>query len=221
MSKSFGNVINPDDIVKEWGADTLRVYEMFMGPFEQAIGWSTQGVKGVARFLEKLWALYEGEKPEKSSREIISALHKLNKKIDEDMEKTKFNTTVAAFMEFVNLCREKEGEVGRDALDRLIIMLSPFAPHMAEELWRESGRKKSVFWEKWPECDEDLIKEETVSIIVQVNGKVRDKIEVPADATEEEVRGVAFSSKKLHNWIGNKEPAKVIYVPGRLINIVI
>jgi leucyl-tRNA synthetase len=221
MSKSFGNVINPDDIVKEWGADTLRVYEMFMGPFEQAIGWSTQGVKGVARFLEKLWALYEGEKPEKSSREIISALHKLNKKIDEDMEKTKFNTTVAAFMEFVNLCREKEGEVGRDALDRLIIMLSPFAPHIAEELWRESGRKKSVFLEKWPECDEDLIKEETMSIIVQVNGKVRDKIEVPADATEEEVRGVAFSSKKLHNWIGNKEPAKVIYVPGRLINIVI
>jgi leucyl-tRNA synthetase len=222
MSKSFGNVINPDDIVKEHGADTLRIYEMFMGPFEQAIGWSTQGVKGVARFLEKLWALYfDRERPEKSSREIISALHKLNKKIDEDMEKTKFNTTVAAFMEFVNLCREKEGEVGRDALDRLIVMLSPFAPHMAEELWRESGRKKSISLEKWPEYDENLIKEDMTSIIVQVNGKVRDKIEVPADATEEEVRGLAFSSKKLHNWLGNKEPAKVIYVPGRLINIVI
>ena len=124
-------------------------------------------------------------------------------------------------MEFVNLCREKEGEVGMDALNRLIMMLSPFAPHMAEELWREFGHKKSIFLEKWPDYDEDLIKEEVISIIVQVNGKVRDKIEVSANATEDEVRGLAFSSKKLHNWIGNKEPAKVIYVPGRLINIVI
>jgi leucyl-tRNA synthetase len=221
MSKSFGNVISPDDIVKKYGADALRVYEMFMGPFDQAISWSDQGVKGVYRFLEKFWALYSEQRPKESSKEINSALHKLNKKINEDIEKIKLNTIIAAFMEFINLCREKNDQVGRDALEELVVMISPFAPHMAEELWRQLGHDKSIFLESWPKYNESLIKNDLVNIIVQVNGKMRDKIEMPAGASEDEVREVAFSSKRLYSYIDKKTPKKVIYVQDKIINIVI
>ena len=222
MSKSFGNVINPDDIVKEYGADTLRIYEMFMGPFDQTIVWSTQGVKGVSRFLGKVWKLFS-ESPEnkKSSPEILKALHKLNKKIDEDLEITKFNTTIAAFMEFVNLGLEKKKEVGREAIERFLILLSPFAPHLSEELWQKLGNEKSIFEEKWPKYDSKLIKEEMVTLVIQVNGKVRDKIEVEIDISEEKAKELAISQRKIKNWILDKKIKKVIFVKGKLINIVI
>jgi leucyl-tRNA synthetase len=222
MSKSFDNVINPDDIVKEFGADTLRVYEMFMGPFDQAIAWSTQGVKGVHRFLEKVWKLFSscvGNK--ESSEKVKKAIHKLNKKIDEDLEATKFNTAIAAFMEFVNFAQEKKEEVGKDIIEKMLILLSPFTPHLTEELWEKLGYKKSIFLEKWPQYDSKLIKEETITLIIQVNGKVRDRIEVKTDISEKKAKALAISQKKVKNWVEGKEIKKVIFVPGKLINIVV
>jgi len=222
MSKSFGNVINPDDIVKKYGADTLRIYEMFMGPFGETIVWSTQGVKGVCRFLEKVWSLIsENTERKESSSEILRALHKLNKKIDEDFKATKFNTAVAAFMEFVNLCREKKEEVGQDTIEKMLILLSPFAPHLSEELWQKVGYKKSIFFEKWPKPHPELIKEEVVILVVQVNGKVRDKVEVAVDISKKEANKLAISRQIVQKWIGDKEIKKVIFVPGKLINLVI
>ncbi|MFH1714174.1 MAG: leucine--tRNA ligase [Candidatus Nealsonbacteria bacterium] len=220
MSKSFGNVVNPDEIISKFGADSLRMYEMFMGPFDQAISWNSQGVKGVYRFLEKIWKLVpEDPKTKKSSSKIESALHRLNKKIDEDIESTKFNTIVSAFMEFVNLIREEQ--MGKEDLKRLIILLSPFAPHIAEELWQKMGNKESVFLEKWPDYNKKLIKEEKINLIIQVNGKVRGKIEALADISEEEANALAISDEKVKNWILGKDIKKVVFVPGKLINIVI
>ena len=221
MSKSFGNVINPDEIVEEYGADTLRLYEMFMGPFDQTITWSAQGVKGVYRFLEKVWRIVaESGENKESSSEILRALQKLNKKIDEDLEATKFNTAVAAFMEFINLCLAKKENVGKDVIEKTLILLSPFAPHLAEELWQKIGHKESIFLEKWPKYDPKLIKEEVVNLVVQVNGKVRDKIEVEASLSEEKARELAISRQIVQKWIGDKEIKKVIFVPGKIINIV-
>ena len=222
MSKSFGNVINPDDIVEKYGADTLRIYEMFMGPFGEAIAWNTQGVKGVYRFLEKVWKLVsENTELKESSLEILKALHKLNKKIDEDLKVAKFNTVVAAFMEFINLCREKKEEVGRNTIEKTLILLSPFAPHLSEELWQKIGHKESIFFKKWPKPDPKLIKEDVVTLVVQVNGRVRDKIEAAADISEEEANKLAMSRQNMRKWIGDKKIKKVIFVPGKLINFVV
>jgi len=222
MSKSFGNVVNPDDIVKEYGADTLRIYEMFMGPFDQTISWNTQGVKGVFRFLNKVWKIIPLiEKSKESSPEIKRVLHKLNKKIDEDLETTKFNTAVAALMEFVNLISEKKDKVGIETIERLLILLSPFAPHISEELWEKTGHKESIFLQPWPKFDQKLIKEELINLIIQINGRVRDKIEVKIGLSEEKARELAISREKVKNWVGDKKVKKVIFVPGKLINIVI
>ncbi len=151
MSKSFGNVINPDDIIKTYGADTLRIYEMFMGPFDQAISWNTQGVKGVFRFLERLWNLtLECSQNKKSSEEAIREIHKLNKKICDDLDKAKFNTPIAAFMEFVNFGFANKEKIGKDVIKRMLLLLAPFAPHTAEELWERVGEKPSIFNNAYP-----------------------------------------------------------------------
>ena len=222
MSKSFGNVINPDDIVKEYGADTLRLYEMFMGPFDQAIAWSTNGMKGCYRFLEKVWKLVSGpELAQESGPEVISALHKLNKKIDEDLEGTKFNTIVAAFMEFINFCQENKEGVGREAAEKTLILLSPFAPHIAEELWQKLGHKESILLREWPKAETELLKEESITLIIQVNGKIRDKVAVKTGISEEEAKDIAISREKIKNWISGKKIEKIIFVPGKLINIVV
>ncbi len=222
MSKSFGNVVNPDDIVQKYGADTLRVYEMFMGPFDQAIAWSERGVKGAARFLDKVWKLsLECAENRKSNSEILKALHGLNKKINEGLGLTKFNTIVAGFMEFVNLAQSHPEGVGKKEIERMLILLSPFAPHMAEELWQKIGHKESIFLEKWPEHSENLIKQETITLIIQINGRVRDTINVPADIAEKEAKELTLTRKKVKNYILDKEIKRVIFVPGKLINIVI
>ncbi len=222
MSKSFGNVINPDDIVQKYGADTLRIYEMFMGPFDQTIVWSEQGVKGAHRFIEKVWRLASERIDKKeSSQKILRELHKLNKKIDDDLESMKFNTIIAAFMEFVNLCQDHEEEVGRDTIEKLLVLLFPFAPHISDELWQKLGSKSDISLEKWPKYNLESIKEEIVILIVQVNGKVRDKIEVEADILEEKVKELALSREKVLKWLEGKKVKKVIFVPGKLINIVV
>jgi leucyl-tRNA synthetase len=221
MSKSWGNVINPDSVVKEYGADTLRVYEMFMGPFDQMISWDTNGTVGCRRFLDRMWNLVSQErKLAKSGTEVISALQRLIKKVTEDLDNAKFNTAVAAFMEFMNFLAGRE-DVGKDTIKILLILFAPFAPHITEELWEAVGSKKSIHLQKWPEFNEKLIKEESVTIIIQVNGKVRGKIEAKADIGEAEAKEKALAQDRIKELIAGKEVKKVIFVKGRLINIVI
>jgi leucyl-tRNA synthetase len=219
MSKSFGNVINPDAIIDQYGADTLRIYEMFMGPFDQAILWSNKGVRGCYKFLKKVWNLTEQHSAdEKSSKETIKNLHKLIKKIGEDLDKMKFNTAIAAFMEFVNFCSREQ--LGKDEKEKIIILLSPFAPHISEELWQIIGHKESVTFQKWPDYNKEFIKEDLVNLIIQINGKLRDRIEVSPDVLKEETEKLVLQREKVKKWIGGKEIKKIIFVPGKLINIV-
>ena len=225
MSKSFGNVVNPDDIVKEYGADTLRIYEMFMGPFDQGISWNTQGVKGVFRFLERVWRLNSKIKSQKSklqlkNQKLERLIHKTIKKIDEDLENTKFNTAVSALMILVNEM-EKEQAIPITYYQSLLILLSPFAPHITEELWHQLGHEDSIHNQVWPKYDSKLVKEETITLIVQINGKVRDKIEVEADISEEKAKKLTLEREKVKKWIEGKETKKIVFVPGKLINIVV
>ena len=222
MSKSRGNVVNPDDIVQEYGADTLRVYEMFMGPFEQSIAWNTKSLNGAFRFLNRIWTLVlECKDNKKSSPQAIKLINQLNKKIDEDLEKMKFNTAISSFMEFLNFGSENKKEIGKDTIERMLLLLSPAAPHLSEELWQTLGHKKSIFKESWPEYDKKLIKEEKINLIIQINGKVRDKIETKVDISQKEAEVLALNCKKVQDWIGDKKVKKVIFVAGKLINFVI
>ena len=222
MSKSKGNVINPDTVVKEYGADTLRVYEMFMGPFEQMIPWDTKGVVGVRRFIEKIWNLsFKKELPFKTEEDLKKVLHKTIKKVSEDIDLLKFNTSVSSMMEFVNAWQtSKEGLDKKDLADFLRI-LSPFAPHLAEEIWSSKDFKGLCCQQKWPKFDEKLIKEQRVLLIVQVNGKLRDKIEVDSDLSQKEIEKIVFSSEKIKNVMGENKAQKIVFVPNKLINIVI
>ncbi len=222
MSKSLGNVINPDDIVKQYGADTLRVYEMFMGPFGQAIAWNPESVNGVFKFLKKVWSLvFECRNNKDDSSEIQRKVNQLNKKVNDDIEQTKFNTAIASFMEFVNFAQEHKKEIGKKTLERMLLLLAPFAPHISEELWHVTGHKNSIFEEKWPQYDKRLVKEEKITLVIQINGKVRDKIEVLSGISKEEAKKLALKQKKVQNWIGGKDIKKVIFVSDKLINFVI
>lgn len=223
MSKSFGNVINPDEVVEGYGADSLRLYEMFMGPFDQAINWSTQGLEGCYRFLKRIWALFFNKNKigEKTTKELLQKLHQTIKKVGDDLENMKFNTAVASMMSFVNLWQEKDNVLSKEDAEKFLKILAPFTPHICEELWQFLGHKNSIFKEKWPEYDPKLVKKETFELVIQINGKVRDKVEVDADISEEEAKKIVLKREKIKKWIGNQKPKKVIFVKGKLINIVI
>jgi leucyl-tRNA synthetase len=260
MSKSFGNVVNPDEIVKEFGADSLRLYEMFMGPFDQAIFWSTNGLKGCRRFLDRIWdymfdpakgcfckkiekyeAIFDqeifdkwvsGEHKPGTPLEIKILLNKTIKKVSEDIENIRFNTAISQLMILRNsFYKEDTIENNLSAIsgklidkidfEKFLILLSPFAPHIAEELWEKLGHKESIFLEKWPSYDLNLISEQRIQLVIQVNGKIRDTIKTESDITEDKARELAISSKKIENWIAGKEIKKVIFVKGKLINIVV
>jgi len=223
MSKSLGNVIGPDEIVEKYGADTLRVYEMFIGPFDQTISWSAKGVQGCFRFLNRLWQLFGdvGKIGGRGNRELVSKLHRLIKKVSQDLETMKFNTAVAAFMEFTNSWAEEKQTLSKKEAEIFLGLLAPLAPHITEELWEQLGHQKSIFFEKWPQYDENLIKKETFQLIIQINGKVRDKLEVKQDISEEEVKKLALSQEKIQKWLAKKQPKKIIYIPNRLINLVV
>ena len=228
MSKSFGNVINPDEIIEGYGADSLRLYEMFIGPFDQAINWSTEGLEGCYRFLKKVWGLFSNDKiSQKTNKNLTQKLHYTIKKVSDDLESMKFNTAIASMMEFVNMRialsdrAKKENILSKKDAEKFLKILSVFAPHICEELWQKLGHKSSIFKEKWPKYDEKLIKKETFELVIQVNGKVRDKIEVSVDISEEEVRGLALRRERIKKWLGIKKPKKVIFIKGRLVNIVI
>ncbi len=279
MSKSRGNVINPDDIVKQFGADTLRIYEMFMGPFTQAIAWDTKGVKGAKRFLDKVWKLGDQSidlnqsKSQRNGSHLKKILHKTIKKVSEDIENLKFNTAVSSLMEFSNAWSRlrsnrgspvyigdsrqsrsstKSGQENKQGLSKkdfkdFLKIFSVFAPHMAEEFWsrlqsnrgspdyiedsRQSrsstksgqkvGYRKSIFLQKWPKFNEKLIKEEKITLIVQINGKVRDKVEVEIGISESRAKRNALRSPKIKKWLLNKKIKKTIFIKDKLINFVI
>ncbi len=230
MSKRWGNVINPDDVVEKYGADAMRCYEMFMGPFSQPCAWSMNGLVGVRKFLEKVHGLKSKvgniEKSPKHplSRGLASLLHKTIKKVGEDIESFKLNTAISAMMILANAMQEEE-EIPAEYYGSLLKILAPFAPHLAEELWEEVRIKnsefRSIFLEAWPEYDPALIVDETFSLVVQINGKVRDTIEVGADISEEDAKDTALKSEKVKKWTEGKEIAKIIYIKGKLVNIVV
>ncbi|MCF6276366.1 MAG: leucine--tRNA ligase [Candidatus Magasanikbacteria bacterium] len=217
MSKSRGNVVNPDEIVEKFGADALRLYIMFMGPFDQAVVWDTNGLKGVKRFLDKVVNLQEFVKKDVKQNKT---LHKTIKKVGEDIEEMSFNTSVAKMMEFVNEITKVQ-EISKEDMENFLKILSPFAPHLAEELWEKLGNTESIAYELWPSYDENMIKDETVKVGIQINGKVRDDIEVPAEISEEEIKELVLQREKVQKWLEGNEPKKVIYVKGRLVSIVV
>lgn len=226
MSKSKGNVINPDDVIKEYGADTFRTYIMFMGPFDQAAIWDTNGLIGVKRFLERVWNLQEKIIPplspeQKAKDELSKLVHKTLKKVGDDIDNMRFNTAIAKMMELVNEMNKKT-QVCRDAYEILLKILSPFAPHMCEEIWSNLGNKETLSQSAWPKYDEVLARENNLSLVIQVNGKVRDTIDFSTnEITEDDARNAALSSLKVLKWLDGKEPKKVVYVPGKLVNIVV
>ncbi len=228
MSKSMFNVVNPDDIVVRYGADTLRLYEMFLGPVEQSKPWDTNGIDGVNRFLKKLWNLfYKGDKwlvtDDKPSREALKAIHTLIKKVTGDIETFSYNTSVAAFMICVNDLTKLNCH-SREVLLPLVVLLAPFAPHIAEELWHalySDDTCGSVCDAQWPDWNEDYLKDEAVNMAVSFNGKARFTISVSPEATQDEIRELALAAPDASRWLDGKTIRKVIVVPGKIVNIVV
>ena len=226
MSKSMFNVVNPDDIVERYGADTLRLYEMFLGPVEQSKPWDTNGIDDVNRFIKKLWNLfYKGDtllvNDDKPSAEALKSIHKLIKKVTGDIENFSYNTSVSAFMICVNELTALKCH-SREVLADLIVLLAPFAPHVSEELWHSAlGQNTTVCDARWPEWNEQYLKESSVNYAVSFNGKARFNISVPADMPKEEVEKTALSDEAASKWLDGKTIVKIIVVPGKIVNIVI
>ena len=223
MSKRWGNIVSPDDIVKEYGADSLRLYEMFMGPFDQPIPWDIRNIIGVKRFLERVYSLSLKIKNKKSkikiSEKLESLIHQTIKKVSEDIENFHFNTAISALMILLNEM-EKQDSLKIEDYKLLIKLLSPFAPHIAEELWFGSGGKRSIHLEKWPIFDVSKTVENSFKLVVQINGKARDFFEVPAGISEDEAKDLTLKRANVKKWIGDKHIEKTIYVPNKIISIV-
>ena len=220
MSKSMFNVQNPDDLVERYGADTLRLYEMFLGPVEQAKPWDTNGIEGVHRFLKKFWRLYDNIGSEPASKEALKVVHQTIKKVTDDIERFSFNTSVSTFMICTNQLTDlKCGS--REALEPLAVLIAPFAPHIAEELWHQLGHDTTVFDAEWPQYAPSMLIEDTVKYPVQFNGKMRFTIDLPAAATQAEALEAIKASPDGQRWLAGAEPKKVIFVPKKIINIVL
>ena len=219
MSKSRGNVINPDDVVKEYGADSLRLYEMFMGPLEQQKPWNTHGVEGVYRFLQKVWRLVQRDFSENQDADVEKARHKMIKKVTEDVKNFRFNTAISAMMIFTNEAQSKSAT--RDDIEALLKCLSPFAPHLAEEIWQNIGNKTLICQEKWPTYDEAKTIDSTIQFIVQVNGKLRAKLTAELNEDKDKLLNEAKNDPQVLKWLEGKTIIKEIFVPNRLINFVV
>ncbi|MGA2140717.1 MAG: leucine--tRNA ligase [Verrucomicrobiia bacterium] len=224
MSKSRGNVINPDDVVREYGADAFRMYEMFMGPLEMVKPWNTQGLEGVYRFLGRVWRLFCDEEGKlilddsAPAGTLLKVLHQTIKKVGEDTETLAFNTAISQMMIFVNEVTAQEKRP-RKLLELFVLVLAPYAPHLAEELWEKLGNKQSLAYAPWPKFDAALLKEENVTVILQVNGKLRDRVEVPAQISPAELEKLALANDRVKEHLAGKQVKKVIVVPGKLVNI--
>ena len=232
MSKSRGNVVAPDEFVAELGADAVRAYIMFIGPWELGGEWNDRGIIGISRWLNRVWSLVDVEYASRTveseaEKELLHISHKTIKKVTEDLENFRFNTMIASLMEFTNYLNklQEQGTVSvsmwQEAISKLLLLLAPTAPHLAEELWTGDGHPYSVHNQLWPDWDEELAKEEETTLVIQINGKLRDKVTVPVSITEAEAKELALSREKIKAYLDKKEPAKIIYVPQKLVNIVI
>jgi leucyl-tRNA synthetase len=234
MSKSRGNVVAPDNYVNEVGADVVRCYLMFLGPWDQGGEWSDSGINGVARWANRVWdlghrdsAALEGSTVDEDAvRELQRTMHKTIRRVSDDMERFKFNTALAALMEYTNTLGQAwersdvSSEVWTEAIGNLLTLMAPMAPHLAEELWEVTGHEFSVHTQSWPAVDEAMAADDTITLVVQVNGRLRDRLEVPVSISEEAAKEMALASGPVQPHIEGKTIAKVIYVPGRLVNIV-
>jgi leucyl-tRNA synthetase len=230
MSKSRGNVVNPDSVIAEYGADALRCYEMFMGPLEQVKPWNTRSVAGVARFLSRAWSLIVSDSgelrpqivhaPPDPQDNLTREYHKRVKKVTEDIEAMRFNTALSALMEFSNEAHKAE-RLPRALVEGFVLILSPFAPHLAEELWQRLGHDKTLAYEHWPTYDPELVRDATVKVPVQVNGKLRATIEVEADADQTAILQIARAHEKVQSHLSGKTIRREVVVPGRLVNFVV
>jgi leucyl-tRNA synthetase len=229
MSKSRGNVVNPDKVIADYGADSMRLYEMFMGPLESIKPWSMQGVEGVHRFLQKTWRMIVDQDSRRldnsvqdlpSDEQTLRLLHQTIKKVGSDIETFGFNTAISAMMIFVNHISRLEVKP-KSTVEQFVLILSPLAPHIAEELWQILGHNQSIAFQPWPAFDKDLVKEKEIELAVQVNGKIKDKIVVPADAEEEAIKQKALACDKIIAALAGKCPKKIIVIKSRLVNIVV
>ena len=224
MSKSLGNITNPDEIVERFGADTMRIYEMFMGPLADSKPWNTQNIMGARRFIERIWRLQIKVKNQKSSldknKELDTLLHQTIKKVGSDIENLKFNTAISQMMILVNAL-EKATVVNLSSYKILVQLVAPFAPHVAEELWQKMGGTDSVHKKEWPQFDESHIIAETYTIVVQINGKVRAKFEASTDLSEAQIKEKSLSMERIRKCLSGKKPQRIIYVFGKIVNIVV
>jgi leucyl-tRNA synthetase len=232
MSKSRGNVINPDDVVDDYGADSLRLYEMFMGPLEAVKPWSMKGVEGVSRFLGRVWRMIADEKFEDAVRlnpaiqdipptaDQLRVLHHTIKFVTRDIESLGFNTAISRMMEFVNEFLALETRP-RAVMDPFVLLLSPFAPHLAEELWELLGHSKSLAYERWPQHDEQYLVENEIEIPVQINGKLRGKVKVAATANQAAMEAAAKADSTVAPQLEGKTIVKTVVVPGKMVNFVV
>jgi leucyl-tRNA synthetase len=226
MSKSKGNVVNPDEIVESHGADTLRLYEMFMGPLEASIAWSTTGLDGARRFLDRIWRLFIEDNGELSpkvvdetSETLERVYHQTVKKVTEDLEGLRFNTAISQLMVFINEAY-KATVLPREYVEGFVKLVSPIAPHLAEELWSKLGHSTTITYVSWPAFDEAKLVENEVEIVVQVNGKVRAKLLVAKDVTKDQLEKIALEDDRVKEHVEGNTIRKVIAVPGKLVNIV-
>ncbi len=234
MSKSRGNVVDPDEQVRQYGADTVRGYLMFMRPWDEGGPWDPKGIEGVHRWLHRVWALVTDPVPQGtradariSLRELRHRTHATVKRVTEDLEHFRFNTAIAALMEFTNFLQNVKGTPSgsgpawEEAIRALLLMLAPFVPHIAEELWAKTGRPYSIHQQAWPQYDPELARAETVTLVIQVNGKVRDRIQASSDISAEEARRLALESERVRRVLDGRPVSDVIVVPGRLVNVVV
>ncbi len=221
MSKSRGNVVNPDEVVDAYGADTMRLYEMFIGDFEKAVPWSENGVKGCRRFLERVWKLQEMmTEDEGISSDMETWIHKTIKKVSLDDENLKFNTAIAAMMALVNEFYAK-GSITRGEMRILLLLLNPDAPHITEEMWEDCGFSGRLYQQPWPDWDESKTVEDMITIAVQINGKAKGTLSIPKDADQAAAMAAFHADERLMNQIAGKTVVKEIYVPGRIVNVVV
>ena len=233
MSKSRGNVVAPDELVERYGADAFRCQLMFIGPWDQGGPYNPSGMPGIVRWLNRLWSVALEAAPEAAnadpaaSRELVAATQRTIRDVTSDLEGFRFNTAIAHLMELTTaLARARdaggiETATWERSVETLILLIAPLAPHVTEELWERRGKPYSIHQQAWPEFDESLVVEETVEIVVQVNGRVRDRLTLPVDASEDDVRERALASERVRGWVEGKELRRVIYVPGKLLNIVV
>jgi leucyl-tRNA synthetase len=235
MSKRWGNVIDPDDVIEEYGADAFRCYEMFMGPLEQMKPWSMRGVEGISRFLARVWRLIISEnqagewqlspavKDVDPTKAQLKILHATIKKVTEDIESLSFNTAIAQMMIFVNAFIPRSGAeaIPISAIRTFLILLNPFAPHISSELWERLNSRDAITDQSWPEYDEQFLLEDEVEIVVQLNGKVRDRITMSISATDEDIKSAALANPKIQQLIAGKTVRKIVVVPKKLANIVV